>query len=158
MSEPFIDGEYSDGVQEKIYGLVDDKQVLEGFIGREQRNSSMRFQPIRIYAGNNKDFHSLVRDRDANPVDLTGLQNAIMTWKKVKSDVTPAIQKQLTAGASEVELLNPQKGVLIFHLIPSDTDTLEIRQYFYDIKIIMASGTVYTISEGTATLNNPVQI
>jgi len=113
----------------------------------------MAYESLQLYAGNNHTYHIYVKSRCMNDVDITGA-TGVLTWKSTK-DGTVTFQKS-TAVPGEGEIGAPTKGEMYFYLVPADTNTLEYRQYKFDVTLTMSDGKVYTVLEGVVTLKEPV--
>lgn len=116
----------------------------------------MVLQSLAIYAGDDKTYVCYVKDRCLNPIDISNA-TCYFTVKVRKDDTAPTIQKS-TAVSGEGEIGAANKGEMYFYLVPADTSGLEIRQYVFDIKVVLSSGKVYTVAEGILNLNEPVSL
>jgi hypothetical protein len=107
-----------------------------------------------LYANNNRRLRVFIKDAELNTINLTGA-TCIFTVKLTKNDALPVIQKS-TAVSGEGEIGSPDQGECFFYLVPSDTDSLDIAQYKYDVSVILADGNQYTTVEGVLNLLQPV--
>ena len=84
-------------------------------------------------------------------LDLGGtLNSAYFTIKQNFDDTTPLVQKSLSSGIT----LDHYSGTNYYykvHLLHTDTDDLELGQYYYDLQITKNSDT-YTILKGIFSL------
>jgi hypothetical protein len=137
-----------------LVGEIISPEDLCGLVDKYPRRQDMPFYKIDLYAGDNKTYRVLLRDRDVNPIDVTG-GIGVLTVKKYKTDTSAVIQKR-TDTAGEGELGSADIGEMFFYLVPADTESLETRQYVFDVQFKAASGNVYTTMEGTLNLGRPV--
>jgi len=100
---------------------------------------------IRIIRGTSKKFLLTVTDEAGERVDLNGAR-IIMTVKRSLEDEHALIQKDSQKGAAQVEILTPTKGGQAnIYLTPSDTHTLDVREYTFDVWAILSSGKRYAV-------------
>jgi hypothetical protein len=95
---------------------------------------------IEIYRGASKTFELHVTDAEEEDVDLTGAR-VIMSVKCDLSDPSPIFQKDSNAGASQIDITTPKEGKAEIKLVPSDTQTMDVGTYVFDIWVVLASGT-----------------
>lgn len=92
---------------------------------------------IVIYKGNSAEINVLVRDKFANPIDLT-TASAVFTVRKTEITAgTPLISKALT-------IPHPLQGAMLLNLGATDT-ALAPDKYIADIKLTFTSGEVKTV-------------
>ena len=152
IRHPEPDTDY--GLPEVIQGECDWLEQFDGPIDREQEKTSMIFKSLSMYAGSDKTYKCVVKDRTLNPINVyNGV--GIMSWKHDKSATAFILQKH-TNIPSEGSLGDPTQGELLFYLVPADTSALEIRQYAFDVKVHLSNGKWYTVAEGTINLHKPV--
>jgi hypothetical protein len=118
------------------------------------RRRAVPYYPMDLYANNNRRLRVFIRDGDLNIIDLTGA-TCVFTAKLTKNDVLPSIQKS-TAVSGEGEIGSPDQGECFFYIVPSDTSSLDIAQYKFDITVTLADGNSYTTVEGVLNLLQPV--
>lgn len=118
-------------------------------LGRE----AVPYYSIDLYANNNRRLRVYIRDGDLNIIDLTGA-TCVFTAKLTKSG-SAVIQKS-TAVAGEGAIGAADEGECFFYIEPSDTSSLDITQYVYDIQVTLSSGSKYTVVEGVLNLLQPV--
>ena len=112
------------------------------------------FQPVDLFANNDRTFRVFVKTPDLNIVNLTGAQG-ILTVKTDKSAISPVFQKSTMVG-TQGAIGSPDQGEMFFYIVPADTANLEIRQYVFDVKTILSTGKAYTVLEGVLNLDQPV--
>lgn len=96
----------------------------------------------------------------STPRDITG-DTLYFTCKtnSTQPDGEAAIQKSaLMPGSEGVDIFStaPETGVYFIKLDPEDTDDLAQGgsvQYNYDVQLVTSDGDVWTIEEGTLTIN-----
>jgi beta-lactamase regulating signal transducer with metallopeptidase domain len=64
-----------------------------------------------------------------------------MSVKCDLSDPSPIFQKDSNAGASQIDITTPKEGKAEIKLVPSDTQTMDVGTYVFDIWVVLASGT-----------------
>jgi hypothetical protein len=139
-----------------LVGIVTAETVFCGVINNcPLRRRAVPFYPMDLYADNNRRLRVYIRDGDLNIVDLTGA-TCIFTVKMTKNDTSPTIQKS-TAVSGEGQIGSPDQGECFFYILPSDTDSLAIAQYVFDVTVILADGNEYTSVEGVLNLLQPVR-
>lgn len=115
-----------------------------------KRRKPVPVYPLDLYADNDRRLRVYIRDGDMNIVDLTGA-TCVFTVKLTKNDTSPVIQKS-TAVSGEGEIGSADQGECFFYILPSDTDSLDIAQYVYDVKVTLSDGKTYTAVEGVVNL------
>ena len=93
--------------------------------------------------GDTKPITLKFKDKDGNPVDITGAT----IWFTVKKspaddDSLAVIQKEITTH------INPTGGISSFTIEHLDTNNLELISYYYDIQLVDAGGNVTTVIYG----------
>jgi hypothetical protein len=99
---------------------------------------------IQVIRGTSKAFELVVSDETGAIVNITG-SRIIMTVKRELTDADPIIQKDSAVGPVEVELSEPKAGKAKIYLDPPDTQTLDVREYVFDVWVILASGKRYAV-------------
>jgi len=93
---------------------------------------------LSLIRGTSKTLELVVTDADGKVVDLTGAK-VVMTVKATVTDTNPLIQKS-TDVPTQAELTVPREGKARIYLIPSDTQTLAIKQYVFDVWLVLSNG------------------
>jgi len=130
----------------KLCGIVNDRPL-------RWRRSKVPFEKIELYADNDRTLRVFIKDGDLNIIDLTGA--TLVLTVKVTKDGTVVFTKS-TANPTEGQIGAADEGEAFFYIVPSDTATLDIRQYVYDIEVTLSSGKKYTVLEGILDLLQPV--
>jgi hypothetical protein len=100
---------------------------------------------IRLIRGTSKTFLLTVTDEADERVDLAGAR-IIMSVKRSLDDEHTLIQKDSSKGATQVEIITPTKGGQAnIYLTPSDTNTMDVREYTFDVWVILSSGKRYAV-------------
>lgn len=137
--------------------LIGELQYKECFVGQTDSypgRSRVLFQNLTLYAGDNKTYVVYVKDRDGNPVLVSGAV-AVLTWRRAKGEAL--VFQKSTAVAGEGEIGAANKGEVFFYLVSADTSAIEKdRQYVWDIAVTLSSGKRYTVLEGVTTLRSTV--
>jgi hypothetical protein len=152
LRHPEPDTDY--GLAETIQGDLDWIEIFDAPLDREQEKSAMVFKSFSMYAGSDKTYKCVVKDRALNPVNVYG-GVGVMSWKRLSTDVAFVLQKS-TNVPSQGSLGDPTQGELLFYLVHTDTHVLEARQYAFDVKLTLPNGKTYTVAEGTINLHVPV--
>ena len=137
-----------------LVGILISESVLNGIVNnRPLRRKPMPFYPLELYANNNRRLRVFTRDGDLNIINLTGA-TCVFTVKDTKSG--PIIIQKSTAVPAEGTIGSPDEGECFFYILPTDTVSLQITQYVYDIRVTLASGSTYTTVEGVLNLQESV--
>jgi hypothetical protein len=100
---------------------------------------------IRIIRGTSKTLLLSVTDEAGERVDLAGAR-FIFSVKRSLDDEHTVIQKDSQKGSTQVEILTPTKGGQAnIYLAPSDTNTLDVREYVFDVWAVLSSGKRYAV-------------
>jgi len=121
-------------------------------IDREQEKSAMKNRFLSLVIGDNKQYVCYVKDRNLNPIDITGAICILKVWQDIED--SPVIEKSTNVpGEGTIGAAN--KGEFYFYLIPTDTSLLPAQQYVFEISIDIESRH-YTVCKGTLELEeNP---
>lgn len=111
----------------------------------------MPIQPITILPentltlirGTSKTLELVVTDADGKVVDLTG-GKIVMTVKALATDPNPIIQKTSDI-PTQAEITVPREGKARIYLVPGDTQTLTVKQYTFDVWLVMTSGKRFAV-------------
>lgn len=95
---------------------------------------------IEIFRGASRTYELEVLDGESHAVDLTGAR-VILSVKCNLADSTPLIQKDSAVGASQVDIAHPKEGIAEIKFVPSDTHTMDVGEYIFDVWVELASGT-----------------
>lgn len=95
---------------------------------------------IEIYRGSSKTYELEVLDGESHAVDLTGAR-IVLTVKCEATDPAPLIQKDSQVGASQIDITYPKEGKAEIKFVPSDTQTMDVGEYVFDVWVVLASGT-----------------
>ena len=98
---------------------------------------------VPIVRGSSKTLLLTVTDANDRPVDLTGAK-VVMTVKRSLEDRDPLIYKT-SDDPNHAVIPNPRDGQAKIYLLPSDTQRLEVRQYIFDVWVILNSGKRYPV-------------
>ena len=137
---------------EDLVGYVHVVDTMKGIVDPYPGGLIMNYN-LTLFMGNNKIYRVYVRDRDLNPLDVTG-GIGVFTVKPTKADAAVLTKRTDISGQGSIGA--PDMGELLFILVPADTASLEERQYVFDAKFKTASGTIYTVVNGVLNLKKPV--
>lgn len=99
---------------------------------------------LDIHRGRDKTFEVETRDESRHLLDLTGAIVTFMVKESVKdADEDAKITKSSTV-QGEIVITNALGGLCEVHLVPSDTSSLPVRRYVYEVKIKTSDGKEYT--------------
>lgn len=93
---------------------------------------------LSIIRGTSRTLQLALTDGNGKFVDLTGAK-IIMTVKTATTDINPLIQKS-SDNPAQAAITVPRQGKAEIYLVPADTQTLTIKQYTFDIWLILPSG------------------
>lgn len=99
---------------------------------------------LTVIRGSSMTLRLTVTDPTTNrPVDLTGAR-VVMTVKGRAEDATPILQKSSDSPAQAV-ITAPTYGIAEVYLVPADTEKKTIRQYVFDVWVVLVSGKRYAV-------------
>jgi hypothetical protein len=102
---------------------------------------------LDIYKGDSLDLRLEVQeekeDGSRGVYPITGAT----LWFTVKAAIksTEILIQKVSTDALQIDIDSPSAGRALIHLTPFDTNLLACRTYYYDVRIITASGQRYTI-------------
>jgi len=96
---------------------------------------------ITIFKGTSKTLLLKVKDSKLKDFDITGA-TIYFSVKAVETDTNTLISKNSSDIAS-IEITSPREGIAKIYLSPSDTKNLSVKQYVFDVFVILASGKRY---------------
>lgn len=96
---------------------------------------------LEIHKGRDKAFSLTVKDQDGNPVNLTG-STIRFTVKEFLTD-TDANAKISKYSGEGISIDNGPLGMCTVSIIPTDTQTLAVKDYYWDLQVIV-SGKEYS--------------
>lgn len=138
-----------------LTGILEYETQLCGVVNNYPvRRYAVPFETINMFAGSDRTFRVFIKTPDLNIVNLTGAQG-LLTVKKDKSDSVASITKSTLSG-TQGQIGSPDQGEMFFYLVPSDTSSLDVRQYVYDVRLTLSSGKTYTVLEGVMNLEESV--
>lgn len=99
---------------------------------------------VSIIRGSSKTLEMTVIDADTGkPADLTG-GKVVLTVKEAVTDLNPVIQK-ISTDVTQAEITVPRGGIARIYLVPGDTQTLALKDYVFDVWVVLASGKRYPV-------------
>lgn len=90
---------------------------------------------LTLIRGASKTLLLTVTAPTGKPLDLTGAK-VVFTIKTRVDDERPILQKTSAVGA-EAAITNAKGGVAEIYLVPADTKNLQIKQYVFDVWVIL---------------------
>ena len=112
------------------------------------------YYALFLYAGDNRSLRVYVKDPDLNIINLTGAVGRL--YVKTNHSATTATITKATDIAGQGAIGTADEGEMFFYLVPSDTATLTIQQYVFSIRVTLATGKTYTVTDGVINLKQPV--
>jgi hypothetical protein len=107
-----------------------------------------------MYRGDTYKFTATFEQPAGTPIDITGY-TARLTVRE--SYPTASVTDDTDASIAKTGLIaTGTDGKAQFEVVPADTYTLDIRNYFYDIELEETGGAKYTIGVGKFTINNEI--
>jgi hypothetical protein len=131
-------------IEERYFGIVNNLP---------NRRIDVPQYVLDIFRGNNRTIRAFMRDPNGDVINTTG-SVGIFTAKATKDSATTSIQLR-TDVSGEGQIGAGDDGELIFYFVPTTTDSLDIRQYVFDITLEI-SGSTYTTTEGRMNLKQTV--
>ena len=107
---------------------------------------------VEIYRGSSKTYELEVVDGEEHAVDLTGAR-IVLTVKCDVMDPAPLIQKDSQVGATQIDITHPKEGLAEIKFVPSDTQTMDVGEYVFDVWVVLSSGT-----RGPVILPSPFKV
>lgn len=132
-----------------LVGIVEIEKRMVGTISNTRR-SDMVFDNVDIYRNEDRTLRVFLRDGNSNVVDLTGA-TCVFTVKVSKSDVDSAFSLSTDVPA-DGEIGSSGRGECFFYIKPSDTVSLDIGQYVFDVAVTLSNGKRYVTVEGVVNL------
>lgn len=99
---------------------------------------------VTIIRGSSKTYALSVKDSSGNPVNLTGAR-IIFSMKEGFCNESAIIRKDSNNGITEIEITDPLAGMAEIKILPSDTTTLDVGEYLFDVWVILTSGKQYPV-------------
>ena len=130
----------------QLCGIVNDRPV-------RWRRNKVPYEKIELYADNDRTLRVFVKDGELNIIDLTGA-TLVLTVKETKGG--SVVFQKSTSNPSEGAIGAADEGEAFFYIVPSDTASLDIRQYVYDVEVTLSTAKKYTVLEGIIDLLQPV--
>jgi hypothetical protein len=99
---------------------------------------------VSVTRGTSKTLVLTVKDKEGDPVNLTGA-TIYFSVKRDEEDVgNPLIQK-ISTNSTEIEIPNPTDGIAKIYLQPSDTQNFDVTQYKFDVWMVSAIGKRFVV-------------
>ena len=99
---------------------------------------------VSVIRGTSKTLVLTVKDKNKEPVDLTGATIYFSVKKKETDTGNPLIQK-VSTDSVQIEVPNPTDGIAKIYLQPSDTQNLDITQYKFDVWMVSSIGKRFVV-------------
>ena len=84
-----------------------------------------------------------VLDGNNQPVNITSAR-VIFTVKEHAEDTNICFQKT-SDNSQQITITAPRSGVVLINVTPADTQHLAIKQYVFDVWVVLASGKRYPV-------------
>jgi hypothetical protein len=140
---------------EELLGIMESESTFCGLVNNYPiGRKAVPYEPIDLYAGDDRTIRIYVKTPDLNIVDLTGA-TGVLTIKMDKLAVYTVISKS-TAVSGQGAIGVAEEGELLFYIVPGDTDVIPIRQYVFDVRITLLNLKTYTVLEGVINLQKSI--
>ena len=133
--------------------LIAETQFCGIINNKPLRRRAVPYETLDIYKNNNRRLRVYIRDGDLNIVNISGAV-AYLTVRHTK-DGPISFQKSTLVPAQGM-IGSADQGEIFFFIVPTDTATLDIAQYVFDVKVVMPGPLNYTTVEGVINLLQPV--
>jgi len=139
----------------ELLGILVAETRLCGIVNNKtMRRRAVPYVKFEIYRGSDRRIRVYVKDGDLNVVDLSGA-TCVFTMRETKDE--PVVLQKSTSVPGEGQIGAADEGECFFFLVPSDTSSLNIEQYVFDVGVTLADGSVYkSVAEGVVNLLQPV--
>lgn len=107
-----------------------------------------------MYRGDTYKFTATFKDSAGDPIDITGY--TVKFTARVNYPDKSVVDDSDAAISTTALIPTGTDGVAEFEIIPTQTQELDIRDYFYDIQLKSPSGEVSTIGVGKFILLNEI--
>jgi hypothetical protein len=94
---------------------------------------------VSIIRGSTKTFELTVVDVAKAAVNITGAR-VLFSVKRFVTDEHALIQKDSAKGVAEIELTEPKAGKAQIKIDPSDTQTMDVGEYIFDVWVVLTNG------------------
>lgn len=129
--------------------LLGELQYKDICSARLREDTMAPFHNLTLFHGNDKTYHFVTKDAKLDYVDVSG-STAVMTIAR-DSESAPFIVLS-TENPEQGRVGSGCYGDLYFFVKPADTMELELRQYFFEVKVTLKNGKIYTIAQGIINL------
>jgi hypothetical protein len=111
----------------------------------------MTTKKLTLTRGDSRTYTLTFKDADQVAYNITGwvIYFTLKTNENV-ADASASLRKIVTSHTS------PTTGVTAVALIPTDTDSLTAREYYYDIQVKTNDNKIYTVMKGKFILEGDV--
>jgi len=93
---------------------------------------------LQVIKGASRTLQLTVTDTCGKPLDITGAR-VLMTVKERIEDRNPLIYKTSDTSA-QIVITVPRHGIAEIYLIPADTIHLAVKDYVFDVWLILSDG------------------
>lgn len=100
---------------------------------------------LTMTRGDSQDLVATFRDANGALYDINGWTTSFIV-KADQADVADVIHKDVVSSTS------PSLGVETIPLLPADTATLDVKGYWFALKVLTGAGSVYTVLKGEFVL------
>ena len=91
------------------------------------------------YKGRNMDYTLTIKDQDAVPVPLGGATVKFMVKEKLTDTDANAKITKSSATPTQITIDSPTSGIVTVFLVPADTQSLTVRDYYWDIYVVTST-------------------
>lgn len=137
-----------------LYGILERETVFRGVLVGPERRRKVPEEIIDLFRGNKRTIRVFVTDPCLNAINLTDAV-ALFTMRDVPGG-TIYVQKT-TADPTQGIIAAANKGEVYFYILGPDTESLDIRQYVWDVTVFLPNDDEpYTVLWGVLNLKEPV--
>ena len=112
---------------------------------------------LDIDRGRDKTYEVSVTDEAGRILDLTGATVSFMVKNSVRDADINAVITKTSDNPAEISITNPVGGICEVIIVPDDTDSLPVKRYVYEIKVLTADNKKYTLSLGKFLIQHVVK-
>ena len=99
---------------------------------------------VSVYRGTSKTLVLKVKDKNKEPVNLTGATVYFSVKRDERDTGNPLIQK-MSSDSAQIEIPNPTDGIAKIYLQPADTQNFDITKYRFDVWMVSAVGKRFVV-------------
>lgn len=114
------------------------------------RRRKMPFYTLNMAQGDDRSLRVYVKDPNLDIIDLSGAVGQFFLRTAQKGGA--AVFDKATNVTGEGQIGAADEGEMFFFIEPSDTSSLDARQYWWMIRVTLSNGKTYSIANGVINL------